>query len=359
MVEIEVQYIDSEPASVDESFVMRMFEDAPDVEVRFSGKIPFNDRKVFHKHYKRVSSGIRYITYKIDEDPSQALLHALQGLRSTLRKQYLFLICKKPLPFGVHIISDEGTVKLLTTYGWRNHCSSPSFELLIVKELIATALALITGSKMSIHENGKGCVFDAPVDINSLSAGMWGKICGNCRTQLKSKKLSDITIERLLYIQKRALSYHVEEAKVALSMPNVFVSYAKEDASQAVQIRDYLISCGFKVWMDKFNLRIGDNWEQKIRTELANSDFIVLCLSKASTAKRGFVQVETREAIRLSQYMPSQMPFILPVKIDNCSVPDELSGIHYLDLVQQGEDGLSVLSESIKHHVRDRGKSAK
>jgi hypothetical protein len=62
---------------------------------------------------------------------------------------------------------------------------------------------------------------------------------------------------------------------------DVFVSHAGEDkAAVAMPLADHLQLLGLKVWLDAFELRIGDSLRRKIDHGLARSRFGVIVLSK-------------------------------------------------------------------------------
>ncbi len=77
----------------------------------------------------------------------------------------------------------------------------------------------------------------------------------------------------------------------------VFISYAKEDASFAYQLYSFLEQNQYSPWMDKKNLFPGQNWDLMINEALRRSDFIIVLLSKTSVAKRGYVQKEFNVAL--------------------------------------------------------------
>jgi hypothetical protein len=73
---------------------------------------------------------------------------------------------------------------------------------------------------------------------------------------------------------------------------DVFISHAGEDkATVARPLADHLQALGLKVWLDVFELRIGDSLRRKIDHGLARSRFGVIVLSKPFFAK-GWPQYE-------------------------------------------------------------------
>ena len=62
---------------------------------------------------------------------------------------------------------------------------------------------------------------------------------------------------------------------------DVFISHASEDKqSVALPLADSLERSGLKVWLDRFELRIGDSLRERIDEGLAESSFGVVILSE-------------------------------------------------------------------------------
>jgi hypothetical protein len=68
---------------------------------------------------------------------------------------------------------------------------------------------------------------------------------------------------------------------------DIFVSHASEDKeSVALPLRDRLKKAGLNVWLDRFELKIGDSLREKIDEGLARSRYGVIVLSPSFLAKR-------------------------------------------------------------------------
>jgi hypothetical protein len=68
---------------------------------------------------------------------------------------------------------------------------------------------------------------------------------------------------------------------------DVFISHASEDKEAvAIPLAKALQGAGLKVWLDKFELHIGDSLREKIDEGLAQSRFGILILSPSFLAKR-------------------------------------------------------------------------
>jgi hypothetical protein len=125
-------------------------------------------------------------------------------------------------------------------------------------------------------------------------------------------------------------------AQESSSRPKVFISYAREDVHAALELYQSLNAAGFDAWIDQERLEVGQLWEREISKVLKSSDFVILCLSRHLIHKRGFVQHELKMALDAYQQLPEGQAFLLPVRFDDCVVPDELSRFHYADLFRPG-----------------------
>jgi TPR repeat protein len=130
-----------------------------------------------------------------------------------------------------------------------------------------------------------------------------------------------------------------------MSSPTVFISYAREDLAQAHHLYDKLKEKGFRPWLDKKNLLPGQSWEREIEESIEKADFVLVCLSSQAVQKRGFFQAEIRLIIKTAQKIPPGNIYLIPVRLDECVVPHELSGLQYVDLF--ASDGFEQVSDAI------------
>jgi TolB-like protein len=109
----------------------------------------------------------------------------------------------------------------------------------------------------------------------------------------------------------------------------VFLSYAREDAEAARRIADALRAFGMEVWFDQSELRGGDAWDSKIKTQI-RSCAIFLPIISAQTQKRseGYFRREWKFGVERTHDMASGVAFVVPVVIDDTTeasamVPEE------------------------------------
>ena len=66
-------------------------------------------------------------------------------------------------------------------------------------------------------------------------------------------------------------------------------------------------------------------WEYEIRKAVRNSDVALICLSRGSVAKEGFLQKEIRVVLDVADEKPDDVIYVIPVRLEDCPVPEKLS----------------------------------
>ena len=105
---------------------------------------------------------------------------------------------------------------------------------------------------------------------------------------------------------------------------HAFISYVREDAAEAGRLQQVLEAAGVRVWRDKSDLWPGEDWREKIRRAItADALVFIACFSRKSVArKRSYQNEEIALAIeQLRQRQPGE-PWLIPVRFDDCEIPD-------------------------------------
>jgi TolB-like protein len=102
----------------------------------------------------------------------------------------------------------------------------------------------------------------------------------------------------------------------------VFLSYASQDAEAAQQLCDALRTAGIEVWFDQSELRGGDAWDASIRRQIKSCALFIPLISKNTHSRgEGYFRLEWKLAVDRSHLMASDLPFLLPVVVDD--TPDQ------------------------------------
>jgi len=126
---------------------------------------------------------------------------------------------------------------------------------------------------------------------------------------------------------------------------SVFLCHSSNDKLQVRKLYKKLIGNAIDVWLDEESLIPGQDWEYEISKAIDNSDVIIVCLSKNSISKEGFVQKEIRFALDKAEEKPEGIIFIIPALLEDCEVPQRLSKRHWAKLYE--ENGHSLLLKAL------------
>ncbi len=103
-----------------------------------------------------------------------------------------------------------------------------------------------------------------------------------------------------------------------------FLSYASEDAQAALRICSGLRQAGIEVWFDQSELRGGDAWDASIRRQIRTCALFIPIISKNTHARgEGYFRLEWKLAIDRSHLIAGNLPFLLPVAIDDIPNNDD------------------------------------
>ena len=125
----------------------------------------------------------------------------------------------------------------------------------------------------------------------------------------------------------------------------IFISYASGDRVQAQKLHDHLHSLGTDPWFDVEDLLPGQDWKMEISTALDETDLILLCLSKKSVSKEGYVQKEMRLALDRALEIPPGEIFLIPARFEEVDLPYSLRDFQWVDLYT--ESGMRKLTKSL------------
>jgi two-component system cell cycle response regulator CtrA len=140
----------------------------------------------------------------------------------------------------------------------------------------------------------------------------------------------------------------------------IFLAHAREDKQRVRELYATLKNSGFHPWLDEADLLPGQNWKVEIQSAIRDAGVFVACLSCHSVAKQGYVQTEFRTALSAYSDRPSGAIYLIPVKLDECEVPDmqipgqgiTLRDIHWVELWE--DSGIQQLTKAIRHALAPR-----
>ena len=126
----------------------------------------------------------------------------------------------------------------------------------------------------------------------------------------------------------------------------VFLCHASGDKPPVRDLYKRLTAEGVDAWLDQEKLLPGQDWRLEIPRAVEEADVVVVCLSKKSITKEWYVQKEIKFALDIAEEKPEGTIFLIPARLEDCTVPDRLSRWHWVDLYD--ENGFIKLLRSLK-----------
>lgn len=108
----------------------------------------------------------------------------------------------------------------------------------------------------------------------------------------------------------------------------VFLCHSSHDKPFVRELYRKFLDEGMEPWLDEESLHPGQEWDSEIRTAIRNSDVVVVCLSRNSVSKAGYLQKEIKLALDVADEQPEEEIFLIPIRIDDCPLPKRLSHLH-------------------------------
>lgn len=131
-------------------------------------------------------------------------------------------------------------------------------------------------------------------------------------------------------------------------MTSVFLSYSHRDREVAARLASDLTNKAIRVWLDEWEILVGDSITQRVQQGLSQVDFVTLLLTAHSVGS-GWVEKEWQSQIGLEA--EKKQIRILPVKADSCEIPLLLRDKRYADISTDYDKGLSDLIRAIQGHA--------
>lgn len=119
---------------------------------------------------------------------------------------------------------------------------------------------------------------------------------------------------------------------------HAFISYIREDRDRADELQQVLQAAGIRVWRDTISLWPGEDWRAKIRNAItADALVFVACFSKASVSReRSYQNEELMLAIEQLRLRRPDNTWLIPVRFDDCEIPDyDIGGGRTLATIQR------------------------
>ena len=162
---------------------------------------------------------------------------------------------------------------------------------------------------------------------------------------------SDAHKRRREAFKERLINHVNTEIKQAREMRHAFISYCHENKDLVDRLSHILISKGVDIWIDWDDLEPGIPWRQAIQQAIQHGDFFIACFSKEYNLRdTTFMNEELSIAIEKLQQNPSDRIWFIPVKLNECQIPDikigegsTLQDLQYVNLYEDWETGIQQI----------------
>ena len=112
----------------------------------------------------------------------------------------------------------------------------------------------------------------------------------------------------------------------------VFLCHSSDDKPTVRELYGRLDSEGWiDAWLDEIKIYPGQDWNYEIEQAVEEADVILVCLTKNSVTKEGYIQRELRIILDYADYKPEGTLYIIPVRLEECEPPKRIRRLEYAD----------------------------
>ena len=195
-------------------------------------------------------------------------------------------------------------------------------RLLAQDPTLAARLAAITGDGNVVGDHNVATV-------NKLSAGDYAIQIGQLHLTLSPDQLRSLPV-----------SAHTASPTPATSteLPRrlkVFLCHASGDKPAVRDLYHRLCADGTDPWLAEEDLLPGQDWQLEIPKAVRSSDAVIICLSSRAITNAGYVQKEIKYALDVADEQPEGTIFLIPLRLEECDVPERLRRPHWVDFFQE------------------------
>jgi TIR domain len=119
------------------------------------------------------------------------------------------------------------------------------------------------------------------------------------------------------------------------NISRVFLCHSSSDKPSIRSLRRRLLDDDIQPWFDEEDILPGQDWELAIRNAIRGSDVVLVCLSRASVSKVGYLQKEIKHVLDVADEQPEGTIFLIPVRLEPCDVPERLRRWQWVDMFEE------------------------
>jgi serine/threonine protein kinase len=158
----------------------------------------------------------------------------------------------------------------------------------------------------------------------------------NTRNQLPHNFPHELKGDLLFKLRSMAPAHPVELELPTQPQLAIFLCHVIEDRERVLDLRRKLHNLQFSTW-EFGQIRPGEKWQHSIQKEIEKADIFIACLSHNFVSKQSYAQREIEYALRIAEKRPTEQIYIIPLRLDTCTVPDHLSIWQWVDYFDGSE----------------------
>jgi hypothetical protein len=124
----------------------------------------------------------------------------------------------------------------------------------------------------------------------------------------------------------------VERGAKRTAKPDIFISHSSRDKAAALRLATTLNFCAIDVWLDDWELEVGQSLPAEIAKAMDESRFIAILITE-NYNKSVWTKTEYKKALAREQ--KEQRPVMLPLIMGEAEIPDFLEDKIYIDLREE------------------------
>ncbi len=153
--------------------------------------------------------------------------------------------------------------------------------------------------------------------------------------------------EKQKIIKKEIIALGPVNSPITLnsSRPKAFLCCSPDDKVAVQDLYHRLVADGIDAWFSEKDLLPGQDREMEIEKSIRSSDAVVICLS-SNIQKNGHFHKQISYALRMFDEIPAGKIFLIPVKLEECELPEDLRRLYSVNLFD--EEGYERLIKSLR-----------
>lgn len=180
--------------------------------------------------------------------------------------------------------------------------------------------------------------------IFSRQEELWHLICHSKSYKKKTEYLIERAfVDSLFYEKHIEGTYHSTKIKEL----KLFISYNIKDYTIASFLRTDLSNEGYEVWLDRWEISVGQSIVHEVNDALSKCDFMLLLLSNAAL-ESFWVSTEWQAAF-INEIKKGKI-VILPLLLEECEIPTLLQAKKYANFKNGYPRGLNQVKDALKRY---------